>query len=186
MVSAIFIYGGIQALRAPQGHAQVAKPVLDTVAPAVDKAVEAAPIDQRPPDETLVKIDAGVKVVAGSMLALGRFPRLAATALAASLVPTTLAGHRFWEETDEAAKQEQTVHFLKNLGLLGGLLLAAAATEGRPSIGYRTSHAVGRSQHTIEHAVRRSQRSVKRAVRTAKREARIATRSAAAARKLPG
>jgi hypothetical protein len=29
------------------------------------------------------------------------------------------------------------MHFLKNLGLLGGLLLAAADTEGRPSIGWR-------------------------------------------------
>mgnify|MGYP003777690983 CR=1 FL=1 len=137
MISALFIYSGIQELRAPEGHAQAAKPVLDAVAPAIDKAVEAAPVDQRPPDEALVKLDAAVKIAAGSMLALGRFPRLAATALAASLVPTTLAGHRFWEETDEGAKQQQTIHFLKNLGLLGGLLIAAADTEGKPSLGWR-------------------------------------------------
>ncbi len=137
MVSALFIYGGVQALRAPEAHVQAAKPVLDAVSPVVDKAVEAAPIDERPPDETLVKVDAAVKIVAGSALALGKFPRLAATALAASMVPTTLAGHRFWEETDEQAKQEQTVHFLKNLGLLGGLLIAAADTEGKPSLGWR-------------------------------------------------
>jgi hypothetical protein len=66
-------------------------------------------------------------------------------------------------------------HFLKNLGLLGGLLIAAADTEGRPGLSYRTSHAVDRSQKTV-----------KRAIRTARREAKIASLSAAAGRKLPG
>jgi hypothetical protein len=78
------------------------------------------------------------------------------------------------------------MHFLKNLGLLGGLLLAAADTQGKPSIGYRTSHAVDRSQRSLEHAVGRSRRSMKRAVRTARREAKIATAAAAVGRKLPG
>ena len=154
MLAAIFIQGGIAALKSPQGHVQAAKPVLDAVtpvlekatdaaAPTIDKAAEAAPVDvprtttEWLDDETLVKIDGGVKVVAGTMLALGKFPRLASTALAASLVPTTLAGHRFWEETDPEAKQMQQIHFFKNVGLLGGLLIAAADTEGKPSLGWR-------------------------------------------------
>ncbi|HVL83736.1 MAG TPA: DoxX family membrane protein [Pseudonocardia sp.] len=137
MLAAMFIQGGINALQAPQGHAQAAKPLLDAVAPAVDKVTEMAPIDQRPDDEMLIKIDAGVKVVAGTMLALGRFPRLASTALAASLVPTTLATHRFWDIDDEAERQAQQIHFLKNVGLLGGLLIAAADTGGKPSLGWR-------------------------------------------------
>jgi hypothetical protein len=69
----------------------------------------------------------------------------------------------------------QQTPFLRNLALLGGLLLAAADTEGRPGLRYRTSHAVDRSQ-----------RSMKRAVRTARRDAKIAALSASAARKLPG
>ena len=145
MLAALFIQGGIAALKAPQGHVQAAKPVLDAVAPAVDKAVEVAPIEQRPDDEMLVKIDAGVKIVAGSMLALGKFPRLASTALAASLIPTTLAGHRFWEETDPQRKTEQQIHFLKNVGLLGGLLIAAADTEGRPSLAWQGKRAARRA-----------------------------------------
>jgi uncharacterized membrane protein YphA (DoxX/SURF4 family) len=76
MLAALFIHGGIQVLRSPQGHAQAAKPVLDAVAPAVDKAIEIAPMEERPDDVTLIKIDGGVKVVAGTMLALGKFPRL--------------------------------------------------------------------------------------------------------------
>ncbi|WP_246633525.1 DoxX family protein, partial [Pseudonocardia nigra] len=134
MLAALFIQGGINALKAPEGHAQAAKPVLDAVA---DKVMEVAPIERRPDDELLVKIDGGVKVVAGSLLALGKCPRLASAALAASLIPTTLAGHRFWEETDEQRRGEQKIHFFKNVGLLGGLLIAAADTEGKPSLGWR-------------------------------------------------
>jgi uncharacterized membrane protein YphA (DoxX/SURF4 family) len=137
MLAALFIQGGINVLRAPEAHAQVAKPVLDAMAPAVDTAVEMAPIDRRPDDQLLIKIDGGVKVVAGTMLAFGKYPRLASTALAATLIPTTLAGHRFWEESDPQRKQEQQIHFLKNVGLLGGLLVAAADTEGKPSLGWR-------------------------------------------------
>ena len=91
--------------------------------------------------ETLVKINGAVQVVAGSMLALGRFPRLSSVLLAASVVPTTLAGHRFWEQTDPDAKSQHKVQFLKNLGLLGGLMLAAVDTEGRPGLAWRTRHA---------------------------------------------
>ncbi len=39
MLAAIFISGGIEALRSPQAHARAAKPVLEAVGPAVDQAV---------------------------------------------------------------------------------------------------------------------------------------------------
>jgi len=141
MLAAIFISGGIEALRSPQAHARAAKPVLEAVGPAVDQAVEVAPLDERPDDLTLVKVDAGVKIVAGTMLAFGKFPRLASTALAASLIPTTLAGHRFWEEDDPEVRAQQQIHFLKNVGLLGGLLIASADTHGKPSLGWRARKA---------------------------------------------
>jgi putative oxidoreductase len=48
-----------------------------------------------------------------------------------------VAGHRFWEETDPAAKANQTIHFLKNVSLMGGLLLAAVDTAGKPSVAWR-------------------------------------------------
>ncbi len=95
--------------------------------------------------------------------------------LAGTLIPVTLAGHPFWLNDDPAAKSNNQIHFLKNLGLFGGLLLAAADTEGKPGLRWRAGHRIGHSR-----------RSVRRAVRTARREARIALRSAATARRLPG
>jgi hypothetical protein len=108
-------------------------------------------------------------VGAGSLLAIGRLPRLSALALAASLVPTTAAGHRFWERKG-ADRKEQQVHFFKNVSLFGGLLLAALDTEGKPGFIWRTRHA---SEHAGA-AVRRTRREA----RLAAREATVTARSA--------
>jgi uncharacterized membrane protein YphA (DoxX/SURF4 family) len=85
------------------------------------------------------------------LLAIGKFPRVAALALAATLVPTTAAAHRFWEVDDEATRAQQTVHFLKNASILGGLVLAALDTEGRPSVFWRAKRTAGEArQHAGE------------------------------------
>lgn len=86
-----------------------------------------------PASETLVRVNAAVMAVAGTSLGLGTLPRLSALVLAGTIVPTTAAGHRFWEETDPASRAQQQIHFQKNLGLLGGLLLAGVDTEGHES-----------------------------------------------------
>jgi putative oxidoreductase len=46
-----------------------------------------------------------VQVVGGALLALGKAPRLAASALAGSLIPTTLAWHAYWEHQDPTARK---------------------------------------------------------------------------------
>ena len=83
----------------------------------------------------------GVAMLGGGLaLATGRLPRLASLVLAGALVPTTYVGHAFWKETDPTTMQMQRANFLKNVSMLGGLLLAAADTGGRESV----PHAVGR------------------------------------------
>ena len=138
LLASSFVYGGIDTLRNPQSRVPGAAPVVDQIAAKADQQL---PV-QLPRDvEQWVKVDAGVKVAAGSLLALGKLPRISALALSASIVPTTLAGHRFWEHDDPKERFGQISHFLKNLGLLGGLLIAAVDTEGKPSVGYRARRA---------------------------------------------
>ena len=138
MLAASFVYGGIDTLRNPGTRVPAAEKVVQPVLDAVPQLSSA---------EQVVKIDAAVKVAAGTMLALGRFPRLAAAALIASLVPTTAAAHRFWEESDPAARKAQQLHLIKNAGIVGGLLLAAVDTEGKPSLAWRAQHAPGALGH---------------------------------------
>jgi putative oxidoreductase len=171
MLSAIFVTSGVRVLLNPDSKVDAARRVTDRVGPLLEKVDPRLPSDAR----SLVRLKAASDVVAGIALTTGHFTRPAAAVLAAGLVPTTFAGHPFWATDGEKTRADHQNHFMKNLGLLGGLLLAAADTEGRPGLRYRTSHAVDRSQ-----------RSVRRAVRTARREAKIAAVSAGAARKFPG
>ncbi len=133
MLASIFILQGYDSFRRPEKYAPRAEPVVRPIA----ERVSAVPAKT----EEAVRLNGAVQMVAGSLLALGRWPRLSALAIAATLVPTTLAGHRFWEEEDEGNQAQQRIHFLKNLSMLGGLLIAAADTAGNPSLAWRTRHA---------------------------------------------
>ncbi len=106
----------------PQRVAGLAEPVVRPVTSRLSAL----------PDRTedSVRLNGAVQLVAGLLLATGRMSRPAALAIAATLVPTTLAAHRFWEEEDDGDKAQHRIHFLKNLGLLGGLLIAADDTGG--------------------------------------------------------
>jgi uncharacterized membrane protein YphA (DoxX/SURF4 family) len=91
---------------------------------------------------TIVRVNGFVQVGGGVLLGLGKYPRLAALALIGSIAPTTYTGHRFWLETDEETRAQQRIQLLKNLGLLGGLILAALDTEGAPSLGWKARRSV--------------------------------------------
>lgn len=130
MLASMFLTGGYNTLRHPAAVADTAAPVALPIA----ERVKGLPKDP----EQLVRINGVVQVGAGALLALGRAPRLAALALATSLVPTTLAAHPYWTVEDPAERARQRIHFYKNLSMMGGLLIAAADTHGKPSLAYRT------------------------------------------------
>jgi len=119
MLAATFVLDGVSGLREP--------------GPRVD-AVRAAGLTE---PEKLVRANAGTMLVSGLCLATGRLPRLSATALAATIVPSTFIRHAFWSESDKQARQSQQLLFFKNLSMLGGLLIAASDTGGRESIPHR-------------------------------------------------
>jgi putative oxidoreductase len=107
---------GFDALRAPGARVDQAAPVLAAVRKVVPLPAE---------DELVVRANAAVQVLGGTLLALGQAPRLSALALAGSLVPTTLAGHAYWTIEDPATRKLQRIQFHKNLAMIGGLLFAA-------------------------------------------------------------
>lgn len=96
---------------------------------------------------------AASRVGGGVLLALGRAPRLAALTLAASSVPVLLAEQEFRTETDPARRSAGATAFVKDVGLLGGLLLAVADTEGKPSLGWRGRRAAREAAETISAAL---------------------------------
>ena len=105
LLSGIFISGGAQAFIEPGGR--------------IKKVAEAG----FPESERAVEMNGAIMVVGGILLASGIATRLAAVLLIGTLVPTTYVGHAFWKEENEAGRKNQLTQFLKNLGLLGDLLL---------------------------------------------------------------
>jgi putative oxidoreductase len=117
LLAPMFVSGGLDALRHPEPKATRAATVTTPL----------AEIFGLPDDPVLfVQLNGAVQVVGGALLAMGRAPRLAALALAASLIPTTIAGHRFWAESDPSARAAQRTQFLKNAAMLGGLLVVVS------------------------------------------------------------
>jgi uncharacterized membrane protein YphA (DoxX/SURF4 family) len=137
LLASMFFVGGLDAVRNAGKKVDAAEPVTDRVAPLLRKYVPQLPEDPK----SLVQINGAAQMAAAFMLATGRAPRLSATVLAASLVPTTAAGHRFWEEQDPQKKAMQRIHFFKNASMFGGLLLAAVDTEGKPGVAWRARRA---------------------------------------------
>jgi uncharacterized membrane protein YphA (DoxX/SURF4 family) len=161
MLASLFMVQGMEQLRHPSAmHAKVA-PFAEKVAPL------GLPNDP----ELLVRANGATMVGAGGLLALGRFPRLASMALVATMAPTTYVGHAFWQETDPVARRQNRTQFLKNVSLIGGLLLASVDTEGRPGLAYR----MGMAGNSAKRAARRARRETRHAARTARREAKLAT-----------
>jgi uncharacterized membrane protein YphA (DoxX/SURF4 family) len=163
LLASIFVAGGLDALRNPAGKVEKAEAVTEPL--RQNSALGS--LDT----ETLVRINGGVQIGAGLLLATGRFRRLASIVLIGSIVPTTYAGHRFWEETDEVTRAQQRTHFLKNVGLLGGLILAAVDTEGEPSLGWRAKRRVHQVEGALSFGQAQTQAKAGRAKKTVKRNA---------------
>ncbi|HYO04964.1 MAG TPA: DoxX family protein [Mycobacterium sp.] len=133
MLATTFITRGVEALRSPKPAADAARPTLEGLSKLPDPVGPNVPTNA----ETVAKVTAGVQIGAGLLLAVGRLPRLSSAALAVSVVPGSLGGHAFWNETDPARKAAERRALFTDVGLIGGLIIASVDTEGKPSLGWR-------------------------------------------------
>lgn len=156
LLAAVFVSAGIDVLRNPAPRLAMARPFLEKASPLLAKA--GLPDD----DLMLVRANAVAQIAGGAMLAVGPLSRVGATILVGSVIPTTLAGHPFWTKEDPKERSAQRLQFLKNLGLLGGLLLAAVDTDGKPGLAWRAQHLAASTS-----------KEARRAAATARREARV-------------
>ncbi|MDB5351011.1 MAG: yphA [Planctomycetota bacterium] len=77
-------------------------------------------------------------LIVGSLsVILGFQARIGATLLLIFLALATYYFHDFWTINDPQAKQEQMIQFLKNLGLMGAMLLIIANGPGPMSVDSR-------------------------------------------------
>jgi putative oxidoreductase len=72
----------------------------------------------------------------GLLIAVGLFARTAAVLLALFTVATVLTAHNFWAMSGDAVWANQ-IQAMKNLSIIGGLLLIAAVGPGRYAVNQR-------------------------------------------------
>ena len=145
MLSAVFISRGVDALRSPKPAADAARPTLEGLSKLPDPVGTNVPTNA----ETVARANAAVQIGGGLLLASGKLPRLASAALALTVIPGSLGGHTFWSETDPQRKADERRAFLTDVSLIGGLIIAAVDTEGKPSLGWRGR----RAAHKVTEAV---------------------------------
>jgi uncharacterized membrane protein YphA (DoxX/SURF4 family)/propanediol dehydratase small subunit len=149
MLSAVFISRGVDALRSPKPAADAARPTLEGLKKLPDPVGTNVPTNA----ETVARINAAVQIGGGLLLATGKLPRLASGALALSVVPGSLGGHTFWSESDPARKADERRAFITDVSLIGGLIIAAVDTEGKPSLGWRGRRAAQKVSEAVTAAL---------------------------------
>lgn len=148
LLAAPFVLDGADALRRPAPRvADVARAGLSS-------------------PERVVQVAGVTKVLGGLLLATGRLSRLSSVALATAAAGNAVVHHPFWKESEATGKSREREQFVRELGLLGGLLVAAADTGGRESV----PHAAARiSRRTARRASRAASRAQQQAERAASR-----------------
>ncbi|HEX6158068.1 MAG TPA: DoxX family protein [Burkholderiales bacterium] len=86
-----------------------------------------------PAPEVMVWVAIAFELGGAILLILGWKTRWGALALALFTLIATFAAHRFWE-FDAAQYANQMNHFLKNLAIVGGMVLLAATGPGPLSV----------------------------------------------------
>jgi uncharacterized membrane protein YphA (DoxX/SURF4 family) len=180
MLASYFVVNGVKAIRHPEEFAEDAQPLVDKFLPLITSAVPAEAQGYLPKDTAgFVKCNGVLQVIGGISLATGLGRRVGAGVLAVTMVPHVLTANPLKAKGD--ARTVVSSQLGKNVALLGGVLLAAQDTEGKPNLLWRartqrellTKEAAKRKAElerdvraTAEDAARLTRKSVRKARRT--------------------
>src|ERR671933_1113143 len=166
MLAASFVQEGLDAVLHPAKRTERARPLVDAVA---------GPLGLPKDPELLIRANGAVMAGAGALFALGRVPRLTGLLLAATVAPGIyLHVASIRSDKDPERRRSERDDLMRDLGRLGGALLAAVDTQGRPGLAWRSRHA---AEH-LGASAQRTSRAARRNARAAQREARRAAKDA--------
>ncbi len=133
MLASSFILSGIDRLRNAEQTAVSLGPVLRPLGAAL-------PVETS--QKNLARVIAGTQVGAGVLLAAGKFARPAAVVLALTAGLNTVAEYRNADQSTKENRAHRRNQLGKNIGLIGGALLASVDTAGRPGLAWRAEKLV--------------------------------------------
>ena len=133
LLATSFIYNGVVRLRSPEGGRYLT--------PALDAAAKARPELRalKGKERLIAQGLAGTQIAAGSLFALGRFPRLSSALLLATGAVNTYIDYRAAPAGSKEEKEQRLGQGLKNASLVGAVALTAVDTAGNPSLAWRAN-----------------------------------------------
>jgi uncharacterized membrane protein YphA (DoxX/SURF4 family)/gas vesicle protein len=150
LLAATFVADGVDTLMHPERRAKAAAALVQHGEQRLpDNFAAKLPSDTA----MVVRVNAVAQVSGGLLLALGKMPRFASVVLATTVIPATVTEQDFWAEQDPDRKVAKRKAFLKDMGLLGGLMIAAADTAGKPSLGWRGKQAAHSAAAAVSSAL---------------------------------
>ncbi|MFX4272992.1 DoxX family protein [Propionibacteriaceae bacterium Y1685] len=179
MLASFYVLNGVKTVRDPHPLVPATQPITDTVVPTVKKFAPEQVAGFVPTDTTTwVRIGGIAQIIGGLGVATGKGRRLGALILAGSIVPDTLTNNAFWSEDDEEEKDRKKDGFIKNIALIGSVLLVSQDTEGKPSLAWRAQAGTQRGSRAVSRGSRRAAKEAKQLARAAKREAQLQAKNA--------
>ncbi|MGA7207254.1 MAG: DoxX family protein [Specibacter sp.] len=152
MLASSFILSGLDRMRHADQTAEQLSPVLGRISAALP--VEAS-------EKNLARIVAGTQLGAGVLLATGKFSRPAAVLLALTAGLTTVVEYRSAPISTKEGKAHRRSQLAKNIGLLGGALLASVDTAGRPGLAWRAGRLIDSGKKTTAKQLKNADKSVR-------------------------
>ena len=136
MLASYFVVNGVKALRQPETQVDAAEPIAARILPLAHSVLPKQAAVYLPQDTTtLVRCTGAAQILGGLSLATGLGRRVGAGVLAATMVPYVMASNPLNVGSTERATSQALL--TKNVALLGGVLLAAQDTEGKPNLAWR-------------------------------------------------
>lgn len=138
LLASSFIASGVERLRHTDETVEQLHPTLQRVVGFVPTA---RPVLDN--EKLVARLLGGAQIGGGLLLGIGKFSRLAALLLAGSSALNTVAEYRGADISTKEGRSRRRSTLLKNLSLLGGVLVAAVDTNGRPGLVWRAEHLAG-------------------------------------------
>lgn len=135
LLASSYIAAGVDRLKNSDNTAEQLRPALQRIGSSVPSAKAIAN------NEKLVaKLVGGAQVGAGVLLGLGKLSRLAALVLVAGSALNAVVEFRSADSSTKEGRTDRRNQLLKNVSLIGAVLLAAVDTNGHPSLAWRAEH----------------------------------------------
>ena len=153
-LGAYFVNEAVKCFRETDVQAQSAAPFVEFVSRESGQKVPNDP-------KMIVQAQGALMGLGGVALITGKFPRGAALMLTPVTAANAYMHEAFWAEKDPTVRAAKQTSFFRTLAITGGVLLAAADTQGKPGLAWRASQSVAASRRELNRAAASARREMK-------------------------